>query len=254
MSFLKKVPSITLSFACPRDIPRLISQVFSNQIPSKQITYSLLFIMICLVLTTSAKAEEPPELDFIGGYHEDGEYRCFSEPCFTIHKGTDAAVSRIRPFSPRDWQAKRGECQKTYTQVLADASLTEIKYAKHEGCAFVVSGSWQDAYTGKPIDDIRVIALDHRISPYEAHYWGAAYWSSSQRFALLNDPINLVPVSIEQIKLRKGKSPTDWMPDRKVYWCDYVVHREIVIRKYQLRPPKELRDFDQEIKKLYCKY
>ena len=185
----------------------------------------LLVLIPSLIFNTSAFAQDPPELDFIGGYYEDGEYRCFSEPCFTIHKGTDAAASRIRPFSPRDWQAKRGECQEMYTQVLAKNSLTEPTYAKHKDCAFVVSGSWQDAYTGKAIEDIKVIALDHRISPYEAHYWGAAYWSQSQRFALLNDPANLVPVSIEQIKLRKGKSPTDWMPERKEYWCDYIVHR-----------------------------
>lgn len=214
----------------------------------------LLVLIPSLIFNTSAFAQDPPALDFIGGYYEDGEYRCFSEPCFTIHKGTDAAASRIRPFSPRDWQAKRGECQEMYTQVLAKNSLTEPTYAKHKDCAFVVSGSWQDAYTGKAIEDIKVIALDHRISPYEAHYWGAAYWSQSQRFALLNDPANLVPVSIEQIKLRKGKSPTDWMPERKEYWCDYIVHREIVIRKYQLRPSKEVRDFNDEIKKLYCKY
>lgn len=235
--------------------------------PSRQHNESLLFpifinkgfgaSLLCLlifILPFPVSAEAPPELDFIGGYYEGGEYRCYSEPCFTIHRGTDAAASRIRPFAPQNWQAKRGECQKSYTKVLAETSLSDIKYAKHEDCVFVVSGTWQDAYTGQTIDDIRVVALDHRISPYEAHYWGAAYWTPEQRFALLNDPMNLVPVSIEQIKHRKGRSPTDWMPERKDYWCDYIVHREIVVRKYQLRPSKEIRDFDHEIKKLYCKY
>jgi hypothetical protein len=213
-----------------------------------------LFFILNVVFSSIVLAEAPPDLDFIGGYYEDGEYRCYSEPCFTIHQGTDAAASRVRAFAPKDWQARRGECQKSYTQVLADNSISEIKYAKHEDCVFVVSGEWQDAYTGQKIDDIRVIALDHRISPYEAHYWGAAFWAPAQRFDLLNDPSNLVPVSIEQIKLRKGRSPTEWMPERHDYWCDFIVHREIVIRKYQLRPPKEVRDFDQNIKNLYCKY
>jgi hypothetical protein len=214
----------------------------------------LLTFVLVGVISTITLAEEAPELDFIGGYYENGEYRCYSEPCFTIHRGTDAAASRVRPFAPQDWQAKRGECQTSYTHVLAERSLKEPKYAKHEDCVFVISGEWEDAYTGQKIDDIRVIALDHRISPYEAHYWGAAFWSPAQRIELLNDPANLVPVSIEQIKARKGKPPTEWMPDRKDYWCDYIVHREIVVRKYQLRPPKEVRDFDHEIKKLYCKY
>lgn len=213
-----------------------------------------LLLLPYILFSSIAIAEEPPELDFIGGYYEDGEYRCFSEPCFTIHRGTDAAAARIRPFVPRDWQARRGECQKAYTKILSNTSLTEAKHARHEGCTFVISGSWEDAYTGKAIDDISVIALDHRISPYEAHYWGAAYWSSAQRVALLNDPINLVPVSIDQIKSRKGKSPTDWMPERKEYWCDYVVHREIVVRKYKLRPSKDVRDYNEKIKQMYCKY
>ena len=213
-----------------------------------------LTLIIASLITPAALAEEPPVLDFIGGYYENGEYKCFSEPCFTIHRGTDAAASRIRPFSPREWQAKRGECQKSYTQVLADTSQVEIKYAVHEDCAFVVAGQWIDAYSGKTIDDIREIALDHRVSPQEAHYWGAAFWSDSQRMAFLSDPVNLVPVSINQIKERKGRSPEQWMPERKDYWCDYIVHREIVLRKYQLRPSKEARDFDHKIKTLYCKY
>lgn len=216
-------------------------------------------IMTLLVLSSAflgapAVLAETPELDFIGGYYENGKYKCFSEPCFTIHKGTDAAASRVRAFVPAEWQAKRGECQKSYTQVLANASLTEIKYAVHEDCAFVVAGQWRDAYTGDSVDDIRDIALDHRISPKEAHFWGAAFWSAALRQEFMNDPINLVPVSIAQIRVRKGRSSNEWMPSLKSYWCDYVVLREIVIRKYQLRPPKEVRDFDHQIKTLYCKF
>jgi hypothetical protein len=210
--------------------------------------------MLSVLFVQAASAEPPAELDFIGGYYENGEYKCYSEPCFTIHKGTDAAASRVRPFSPREWQAPRGECQKSYTQVLADTSRVEIKYAVHEDCAFVVAGQWKDAYTGKTIEDIREIALDHRISPQEAHYWGAAYWSQEQRMVFLNDPINLVPVSISQIKDRKGRSPEQWMPARKEYWCDYIVYRDIVVRKFHLRPPKEVKDFDHKIKNLYCKF
>jgi hypothetical protein len=233
-------------------LPKLIT--FRDNLRSFMKKGFFLFFILNVGFSSIVLAEAPPDLDFIGGYYEEGEYRCYSEPCFTIHKGTDAAASRVRPFAPKDWQAKRGECQKSYTQVLADKSISEIKYAKHKDCIFVVSGEWQDTYTGQEIDDIRVIALDHRISPYEAHYWGAAFWTPVQRFDLLNDPSNLVPVSIEQIKLRKGRSPSEWMPERQGYWCDYIVHREIVIRKYQLRPSKDVRDFDQNIKKLYCKY
>ena len=64
-------------------------------------------MMLC---STFVVAEAPEGLDFIGGYtDEKGEYKCYAEPCFTIHKGTEAAASRDRPFSSRDWTPRRAK-------------------------------------------------------------------------------------------------------------------------------------------------
>jgi len=217
----------------------------------------LVVVFTCASLLSSCLvfAEPPENLDFIGGYYEDGQYHCYSEPCFTIHKGTEAAIAKIRPFNPREWANKRGNtCQKTYTQVLAETSQIEISYAKKNECVFVTNGQWLDPYTNKVVDGVRSIALDQRISLQEAHYYGGSGWPRSKRMAFKNDPMNLLPVSIEQKRDRNGRPGTQWMPQNKAYWCDYVVHREIVARQYDLRPPKHERDFNKEMKVLYCKY
>ena len=47
----------------------------------------LLSVVYLSASTISFAAPQPEELDFIGGGYVDGEYRCFSEPCFSLHKG-----------------------------------------------------------------------------------------------------------------------------------------------------------------------
>lgn len=217
---------------------------------------SLRLVIYCvLACASSLVGAEPPEgLDFIGGYYEKGEYKCYAEPCFTIHKGTEAAAAKDRPFSPRDWQPRTRSCQKAYTQALAKASTVDIRYAKKGDCVFVVEGEWLDPYTTEVITELGDIALDQLVSYREAHRYGGAYWSHAQRMELVSDSDNIVPVASMSKKARAGKSPTQWMPENKAYWCDYIVRREIIQRKYKLYLPREEREFQQEIKKLYCKY
>jgi hypothetical protein len=218
----------------------------------KTVLSVLCWVLACFAFTVSA---EPPEgLDFIGGYYDKGEYKCYSEPCFTIHKGTEAAASRNRPFSKRDWVHRKRGCQKAYTKALAKASRVDIAYAKKNECIFVVKGEWEDPYTTEVITDIRQIALDQLVSFKEAHRYGGAYWTTPQRMALVNDADNIVPVAKASKKARDGQPPTKWMPDNKKYWCDYIVRREIIQRKYGLYLPREEREFNEEVKKLYCKY
>lgn len=227
--------------------------VFRRESSSFVILLSLI-LFLALGFATSALAEPPADLDFIGGYYEKGEYKCFSEPCFTIHRGTEAAAERNRPFDPRDWVPRSRSCQKAFTQVLADTSVVPISYAKKGDCAFVVKGEWINPYNGERITKMRDIALDQRVSYKEVHRYGGAYWTRVQRMELVNDPLNLVPVSRAQKKDRDGKPPSKWMPEEKRYWCDYIVHREIIQRKYSLFLPREEREYQEKLKTLYCKY
>jgi len=230
------------------------SYILASAMLSLKSISGLLLSIILLSHTSLAFAEPPESLDFIGGYYENGEYKCYAQPCFSIHKGTEAAASRDRPFNIRDWISRKRTCQKSYTKVLAEASQVEISYAKKGECVFVVAGLWIDPYTEQEISEVRQIALDHRLSFKEAHRGGGAYWNSKQRLAFANDPMDLVPVASTQKKERNGLPASEWMPESKRYWCDYVVHREIVARKYSVRIPRVEREHNKKVKTLYCKY
>ncbi len=231
-----------------------ISDINKRTKSACRVAVRLLVCSLLLCLSLEAYAEPPEGLDFVGGYYEKGEYKCYQEPCFTIHKGTEAAAANNRPFSPRDWVPRTRGCQKSYTQALAKASTIDISYAKKGECLFVVKGEWLDPYSKEVISELRDIGLDQLVSYKEVHRYGGAYWSRIERMALVNDSENIVPVASKQKKARQGRPPTQWMPENKQYWCDYIVRREIIQRKYKLYLPRVEREFQQKIKMDYCKY
>jgi len=220
--------------------------------------FSIVSVSLFLMLIFAGKAfAEPPEkLDFIGGYYENGVYKCYSEPCFRIHKGKEAALSRIRPFDVREWLPKRGSknaCQQGYTRMLAHTSQKPVAYLEKGQCQYVVDGEWIDSYTLKNVN-VSNIAIDQRISLEEAHRYGGSTWPRSKRMQFAYAQENLIPVSKESKKLRKGQSASQWMPQNKGTWCDYIVRRDIVARKFKLHFPENEKEYNKKIKTLYCKF
>ena len=219
----------------------------------------LLQVLSLLLINISFVSAEPvPEnIDFIGGYYKNGEYLCYSEPCFSIHRGKGAAAANVRPFEIREWLPRRGDewsCQQAYTEVLAKASQIKPSFFKKDECTLILNGKWLDTYTGDSIDGLRSIAVDQRISLKEAHHYGGAFWTRAQRMMFAYSPMNLIPVSASQKKARNGRSASVWMPEDKSTWCDYIIHRDIVARHFNLIIPMSEQLYGKEIKKLYCKY
>jgi len=224
------------------------------------IKFKCVLCLVCLLLVSHFSFADTPskKLDFIGGGYVDGEYRCYSEPCFSLHKGKGAASARVRPFEVREWLPRQGgqwACQNAYTDMLENTSLSEVRFFRNKnGCKLIRTGEWLDTYTGKPIEGMSNIAVDQRISLKEAHFYGGAFWTRARRMAFANHPMNLVPVSAAQKKARNGRSASEWMPEEKSSWCDYIVYREIVSRHFKLIVPLAEKLYEKEIKKLYCKY
>ncbi|MFT7185079.1 MAG: hypothetical protein ACI84K_000451 [Pseudohongiellaceae bacterium] len=220
---------------------------------------NILNVAFCLLVSQFCFAGAAPlALDFIGGAYVNGEYRCYSEPCFSLHKGKAAASANVRTFEIREWLPRRGDewaCQNAYTDMLEKTSITDVKFFKSQsGCKLIRLGEWRDAYTGELIDGMKNIAVDQRISLKEAHLYGGAFWSRERRMAFAYHPLNLMPVSSAQKSLRDGRSASEWMPEDKSTWCDYIVYREIVSRNFKLILPLEETLHENKIKKLYCKY
>jgi len=215
-------------------------------------------VFISLVaLSVFAQSEVPENIDFFGGYLKDGVYTCYAQPCFKIHKGTDSSAAWVRPFEVREWVPIKGSkdaCQVSYSLVLAQSSQADVEFKTYGDCRLVTKGQWSDFYTGQTISSIKNVAVDHLISFQEAHYYGGSLWVRSKRKSFMNDPMNLVPVSLAFKKLRAGAPASKWMPEDKKKWCDYIVKRDLVVRRYKLRLPKHEKDFGNNIKRLYCKY
>ncbi len=224
--------------------------------------------MLCLVsllssLAGSASANNgeqkeapPPNVDFIGGYFEDGVYRCYAEPCFTIHRDSYPTINRI-PFRMRDWPHWLdidGNCQNEDLQTLYRESEVEPDYGEDDPCETIYSGLWKDPYTGATIEEAGLMAIDHRISLQEAHLYGATSWPRKKRALFANAPDNLIAVSAKAYQERAGRGTREWLPDNQKYWCDYVVHRERVARLFELHFPAEEQAVHKRIKQLYCKY
>lgn len=220
----------------------------------RKLTYVFFFAFTSLCIAETM----PDELDFIGGGYVDGEYRCYAEPCFSLHRGKAAASAKVRPFEIREWLPRRGDewaCQDAYTDMLEEKSLVDVQFFKNKnGCKLIRSGEWTDSYTGKAVDGMVNIAVDQRISLKEAHYYGGAFWSRERRMAFAYHPMNLLPVSAATKKARNGRPASDWMPEDKSSWCDYIVYREIVARHFKLIIPTIEITHEDKIKKLYCKF
>ena len=203
-----------------------------------------------------AHAEKPPELDFIGGYFDDGKYKCFQEPCFSIHENTPQGSSSTR-FSPKRWPHWLDvdkSCQKEDQQLLAETSLIPVAYENDDRCKKVIAGKWKDSYTGEIIESVDQVAVDHRVSLKEAHSLRGVSWLIKKRALFANTPDNLIVVSKTSQQERDGKPANLWMPANERIWCDYVVHREKIARLFGLGFKDRVVNFHREIKRSHCKY
>lgn len=203
------------------------------------------------------RADEPPkDLDFIGGYFEDGIYTCYQEPCFQVHKTAYPAANNIA-FNTDQWPHWLDidqNCQKDNVQAIAMASQTAIRFQNDDECGDIIEGSWSDQYSGRTTSSVNEVVTDYLISLEEAHTYGALAWPTEKRTIFANTTANQVVVTDAYKKARNGASAANWMPPNEAYWCRYIVTRERIARKFNLRFPNSEKKFNQQIKNLYCKY
>lgn len=214
-------------------------------------------LLAAFCLGQLAHAEEPPEgLDFVGGYFEDGIYKCYREPCFQLHSNQYPTENnrRFRPKTWVYWLDVDRNCQKEDIQAIVNASLTPVLHEEDNPCLPVKQGRWQDAYSGKVISDVSDITVDWLVSLQEAHLQGGFAWKRNKRALFANMSSNLIVVSKSQKDARAQRSVLEWMPSDKAFWCDYIVKREQVFRQFSLTLSSEEQAFNREIKRLYCKF
>lgn len=106
----------------------------------------------------------------------------------------------------------------------------------------MLSGAWFDPYGGETWYKAGDLDVDHIVPLQYAHEHGAANWPESRKQEFANDLDNWLPVAASLNRSKGAKGPTEWMPPRHEYRCEYLARFDGIMVKYGLNyPSSELR-------------
>lgn len=101
----------------------------------------------------------------------------------------------------------------------------------------VQSGTLADPYTATRIGYERggasEVDIDHVVALSDAWQKGAQQWSSQERVAFANDPLNLLAVDAAANRQKGDGDAATWLPSNKRFRCAYVARQAAVKRKYR---------------------
>jgi len=98
----------------------------------------------------------------------------------------------------------------------------------------VLSGSWVSPFDGAVADVPADVSIDHLVPLAEAHRSGGWEWSVEEKQAFANDPLELVPTSVEANQAKGSSTPDEWRPERREAWCPYAERWVAVKDDYEL--------------------
>ena len=116
--------------------------------------------------------------------------------------------------------------------------MTNVHYVP-DTCK-VASGQLHDPYTNTDILFVRGVEtsddvqIDHVVSLSDAWQKGAQQLLPLQRYALANDPLNLLAVDGQANQNKGDVDAATWLPPNTPYRCAYVARQIAVKKKYQL--------------------
>lgn len=99
------------------------------------------------------------------------------------------------------------------------------------GCV-VASGTLQDRYSGTALPFVRGdggVQIDHVVALSDAWQKGAQGWSTEQRTAFANDPLNLVATGSAANQQKGDGDAATWLPPYRPGRCAYVA-RQIAVK------------------------
>jgi hypothetical protein len=120
--------------------------------------------------------------------------------------------------------------------VLIAESSSTVVFKTDKGCR-VISGAWNDPYSGKTITDASKLDIDHMVPLKEAHESGATNWSRERKRAYANDlddPETLIAVDRGLNRQKGAGDPADWLPPNQAYREEYAQAWVAVKRKWGL--------------------
>jgi len=123
----------------------------------------------------------------------------------------------------KHWVDQDKDCQDTRQEVLISESIEPV-ILDDKGCR-VVSGLWEDTFTGNTYTDPSDLDIDHMVPLKEAHLSGAHLWSLSRREQYANDlshSDSLIAVSKSANQSKGAKDVAQWLPTNEAFHCEYV--------------------------------
>lgn len=144
--------------------------------------------------------------------HHDEAYGDVSEP-----------YSRQAHFGTWIRDKSDGTCYNTRAKVLIRDSKTEVAF-NSRGCT-VVSGNWDEPYTGREVYQASDIQIDHLVPLKNAYLSGAYKWNYSKRCLYANfmgNAFHLIAADASQNMKKGDRTPEGFMPQNSAYACSYL--------------------------------
>lgn len=129
--------------------------------------------------------------------------------------------------------AWKKDCQDARQETLIEASEVVPSFKTDRRC-MVVLGQWTDPYTGTVIEEASKVDIDHVVALRDAWDSGGAAWSADRKAQFANDPDNLLAVSASANRSKGSRGPSEWLPPKADYRCEYIRKWVGVMSKYDL--------------------
>ena len=151
-------------------------------------------------------------------------------------KGRAPKTGYERDLFATDWDYSFG-CD-TRNKILR-RDFSEFVLRSGSSC-IIETGVLQDPYTGEAISFQRgvgtsnAVQIDHVVSLSDAWQKGAQQLTGDQRYALYNDPLNLLAVSGLANSQKSDSDAASWLPANKGFRCAFVARQVAVKLSYNL--------------------
>ena len=154
-----------------------------------------------------------------------------------IASSSDPATMRIPGRYDRSvfgaWSDEDGDCQDTRHERLI-ARSTEPVELSDDGCQ-VVTGHWNDPYTGTIYAMASDLEIDHLVPLFYAWNRGASHWELEKQRRFANDSANLLAVGVTANRSKGAAGPLAWLPPAEEFACEYLLRFFRVIDRYDLK-------------------
>jgi hypothetical protein len=165
-------------------------------------------------------------------------------------KEKDKSTKYYRKLFYDDWSTTSSGCNMREAILTRDLRETVLK-----GCK-VQSGVLDDPYTGKTIvfqrgpETSSDIQIDHVVALSNAWSTGAFAFDQATRYAISQDPLNLIAVDGPANQEKSDQDAADWLPSNESFQCEYVARQISVKYKYELWvTPQEKQAMRQVLEK-----